>query len=275
MSYKASVIISIYDNIRFLNVVLDSLKRQTEKNFEIVISEDAQHEEVKSFIENYDFENDYQHITQEDAGWRKNRALNNAIRTAKSDWLIFIDGDCVLHPRFVEMHVKYAGDKVILAGKRVILNPRLSEMLIEGIDSLKYVQKKLSQMCILGKEDGVGFIEEGLFCNPNGVFGFIPRIRSIRDLKGSNMSFSKAAVYAINGFDEDYTLPAIGEDSDLTWRFEAVGYKLKSMRNLAIQYHLYHKENWKDATDNIRLMEGKKEENLYFCKNGLVPATDL
>lgn len=41
MKYKASLIISIYDNVSFLKVVLDSLMYQTEKNYEIIISEDA------------------------------------------------------------------------------------------------------------------------------------------------------------------------------------------------------------------------------------------
>ena len=83
------------------------------------------------------------------------------------------------------------------------------------------------------------------------------------------MSFSKQAAYAINGFDEDYILPAIGEDIDLTWRFERCGYRLRSMRNMAVQYHLFHKENWHDQDENIRMMNAKKEKNGFICKNGL------
>ena len=88
-------------------------------------------------------------------------------------------------------------------------------------------------------------------------------------LKGCNMSCSKKAIYAINGFDEDYIRPAIGEDIDLTWRFEKAGYRLKSVRNLAVQYHLYHKENWIDQSENIKEMEEKKARNEYICKNGI------
>ena len=47
MNYKASVIISVYDNPRFLNLVLDSLKLQTEQNFEIIISEDGENKAMK------------------------------------------------------------------------------------------------------------------------------------------------------------------------------------------------------------------------------------
>lgn len=83
------------------------------------------------------------------------------------------------------------------------------------------------------------------------------------------MSFSKTAIEAINGFDEDYILPAIGEDIDLTWRFEAAGYHLVSARNLAIEYHLYHKENWSDQSGNILMMNQKKKINEYYCLHGL------
>ena len=38
MKYKASLIISIYDNVPFLKAVLDSLMYQTEKNYEFIIS---------------------------------------------------------------------------------------------------------------------------------------------------------------------------------------------------------------------------------------------
>jgi cellulose synthase/poly-beta-1,6-N-acetylglucosamine synthase-like glycosyltransferase len=95
---------------------------------------------VKAFCEAYDFIHDYQHLTQPDVGWRKNHALNKAIRAAKSDWLIFVDGDCVLHPRFVEFHVRLSGEKNIVAGKRVKLNDELSELLLQDAANSNLIQ---------------------------------------------------------------------------------------------------------------------------------------
>jgi len=94
-------------------------------------------------------------------------------------------------------------------------------------------------------------------------------MRKLNNLKGCNMSFSKKAIYAINGFDEDYILPAIGEDFDLTWRFQAAGYHYKSVRNLAVQYHLYHPENWVDTVENMKICSRNQQENKFVCKNGL------
>ncbi len=95
------------------------------------------------FISTYTFEYDHQHLTQEDLGWRKNRALNRAIKAAKAEWLIFIDGDCALHPRFIEHHLKLAAEKYILAGKRIKLDPALSSFLASDPEAILKMQQIL------------------------------------------------------------------------------------------------------------------------------------
>jgi GT2 family glycosyltransferase len=269
MSYKASLIISVYKDTGSLNVVLDSLRFQTEKDFEIIISEDGEDKNMHSFISSYAFENDHQHLTQEDLGWRKNRALNRAIKAAKAGWIIFIDGDCALHPRFIEHHVNLADEKFILAGKRIKLDPVLSNILKNDPEAILKMQQILFKFLFSPGKKKPEFYEEGIFIDRSGLFGFIPRIRTMNKLKGCNMSFSKSAAVAVNGFDEDYTLPAVGEDIDLTWRFEGCGYRLRSLRNLAVQYHLYHKENWSSQEINTDKMNCKQLRREYVCKNGL------
>ena len=266
---KASLIIAIYNNVRFLKAVLDSLQFQTEKDFEIIIAEDGETPAVKEFIDSYNFEQSWQHLTQKDEGWRKNQAMNMAIRASKTDWLIFIDGDCILHPRFVEMHLRFSGEQKILAGKRVKLDKRTSIKLLNNRLHVPDLQKRMFRKLFFGK-GSIKFIEEGLFISPDGLLGFIPKIRKNNKLVGSNMSFSKKAIFSINGFDEDYQLPAVGEDFDLTWRFDALGYKHVSVRNLAVQYHLQHRENWIDQVENLEICQKKQKENIYICKNGLI-----
>ena len=268
--YKASVIVSVYKDTYALKAVLDSLRQQTEEEFEIVISEDGDDPEMRKFLQRgYRFSHDYQHLTQPDLGWRKNRALNQAIREASSDYLIFIDGDCVLHPRFVEQHLRLAGPKNIVAGKRVKLNPALSKLLADDPGRYRKVERALLRDALTGRKQGNAFIEEGFYINPYLSLGFIPRLRPMHQLKGCNMSFPREAIEAINGFDEDYVRPAIGEDIDLTWRFQAAGYRLVSARNLAVQYHLHHEERWTDQSENLRMMEEKRKNNEYICKHGL------
>jgi GT2 family glycosyltransferase len=266
---KATLIVSVYNNIPFLKAVLDSAKLQTEQDFEIIISEDAEHPEVAEFLRNYQYPGTILHLTQPDKGWQKNRALNRAIAKASTNYLIFIDGDCVLHPRFIEFHVKLAQPNLILAGKRIKLDATSSEWLLTHPNGTEKFQSYLLKNFIRLKKRGAKFIEEGFFINPKGILGFIPQLRNMYQLKGCNMSFSKEAILAINGFDETYTKPAVGEDIDLVWRFERAGYKLGSVRNLAIQYHLFHKEGWTDQEENVAKMNQNIANDQYFAVQGL------
>lgn len=266
---KASLIISVYKNTQFLDAVMKAVEKQTFRDFEIIISEDGESQEMKTFLDGLHCSFPIRHLTQPDLGWRKNQALNRAIQAAHADWLVFIDGDCVLHPRFMEFHWQLADEKSIVAGKRVKLDPETSEKLISGEYSLEKMGKIIRKNASKIKKNGGGFLEEGVFIDPKGWLGFIPRLRKMSQLKGCNMSFHRKAIEAINGFDEDYIRPAVGEDIDLHWRFEGLGFHLKSVRNLAVQYHLWHKESWTDQAENMEMMHKNQAQHQFVCKNGL------
>ena len=253
---KASLIISIYKNTQALKAVLDSLKRQTEQDIEVILSEDGDDAQMAAFIASYDFPWPMQHLTQPDEGWRKEKALNKAVVAAKNDWLIFIDGDCVLHPRFIEYHVRYQQRGIMLAGKRVKLNPELSERCMKG--------EKFCLFPYLFARRGCRYVEEAFYCKSAEWFR-----RKVKHLVGSNMSMSRADLIAINGFDENYVLPATGEDYDIEWRMIANGCKIVSLRNLAVQYHLYHKENWQDQKENMVYCREVQAQNKIYCEKGI------
>ena len=116
MACSATVIISVYKNVRVLEAVIRSLEAQTVQNFEVIISEDGESPEMAAFVASWKWRWPMQHLTQEDKGWRKERILNRSVMAARTDWLIFVDGDCVLHSRFVEFHSRYRQLHVMLAG---------------------------------------------------------------------------------------------------------------------------------------------------------------
>lgn len=266
---KVALIISVYKNTGDLEVVLHSVEQQSYKDIEVIISEDGNSSEMKDFISNYKGNLDLTHLTQEDVGWRKNIALNNAIKYTDCEYIIFIDGDCVLHPEFIENHVFFAQKDRILAGKRIKLGSKYSNELRLSKNIADFCKRILPEFRLI-KKDGAKFCEEGIYISPRSVFGFIPKLRSMKQLKGCNFSCYKSALETINGFDEDYVLPAIGEDIDLTWRFKGMGFELFSLRNFAVQYHLHHKENWADQSENERIMYGKIQKKQFVAINGLV-----
>lgn len=223
---------------------------------------------MKNFLSSYNFLVPYQHIFQEDKGWRKNIALNNAIKAAQFDYLIFIDEDCLLHPMFIKNHLAIAEPKAALAGKRVKLGPETSKTVLAK--GLPWLVKNFNKIFYNLKKDKSLFIEEGIYVPVNKLSKKLINKFGISAIKGCNFSMFKEALYAINGFDEDYIRPAVGEDYDLGWRLEGVGYHIKSIKHFAVQYHLNHKENWSNQDENLAMLKIKQANKEYRCKNGLI-----
>ena len=63
---KASIIISVYKNVRALQAVIRSLLLQTEQDFEVIISEDGQDAAMYDYIQHTRFPWPVHHLTQED-----------------------------------------------------------------------------------------------------------------------------------------------------------------------------------------------------------------
>ncbi|MGK6351987.1 glycosyltransferase [Parapedobacter sp. DT-150] len=263
-----SLIISVYKNALFLKTVLDALHFQTVLPDEIIVSEDGDSPEMRDFLLNYDSGKlNIVHLTQADQGWQKNKALNRAIVAASYEYLIFIDGDCVPHTRFIQNHLRLSHPVHILAGKRVKLGPLYSEKL-RHTPLPRFQQGLVWQMARMQK-DGAKFAEEGLYFPLNNVTKAAICRFGISSIKGCNFSCYKAAILAINGFDEDYVRPAVGEDDDLVWRFQGLGYQVVSVKHFAIQYHLYHAESWTSREENVALLREKQASGQYRCLNGI------
>jgi len=257
-----SLIISYYKNIPALDLILKSLQRQTIMGFEVIVAEDASEDETKVFIDEqrkiYNFS--LHHVWHDDLGFRKTKINNDAIKISNGDKLVFIDGDCVLHPRFLETYNKCIVKGQYLYGRRVMLGPAITKKLYNTRNL-----KSLSLPFILFSD--AKEIQEAFY---------IPFRRSrqneAREIWGCNWGVLKEYMIGINGFDEDYTKPCFGEDLDVGWRLKQK-YKLKltSLKNRAIQYHLHHKMNWDHIIESEGrvLFNSKKNLGKAECINGI------
>ena len=113
----------VYNDIRTLTLTFESLKTQTEKDFEVIIADDGSRPEFVSKLNTLIAEAPFKvkHIWHEDKGWRKEIVMNKAIVASESDYLIFIDGDCIPHKRFIEEHLRFAQYGKVVGGRRVML----------------------------------------------------------------------------------------------------------------------------------------------------------
>jgi glycosyltransferase involved in cell wall biosynthesis len=264
-----SLIVSVYNNVDFMRFVFAGIERQTYKQFEVIIADDGSDDQMKNFITTFHSSAPFslQHIWHKRAGWQKNKILNAAIRSAQSNYLIFIDGDCVPHKYFVEEHVRAHQSGAVLCGRRVMLSERITNAL-----DANSIQKGILEGIHIGIifdaiKGKASRIEDGIYLPSKFLHNLVPQGHN--RILGSNFSVEKSLMEKINGFDEEYAGPGLGEDADIQFRLELLGVPLHSVKHRAIQYHLYHSRTV-ESSDNRFLFTAKKKAGLVFCKNGLI-----
>lgn len=265
---KTSVIISFYNRIDYLRLVLAGFERQTFRNYEIIIADDGSKEEAVEEIEKLSRKTSFPliHIWHEDNGFRKNKILNRAILSSNSEYLIFIDGDCVPHREFVNEHISLCAPKKCLTGRRVNLSEKFTQKLNEEKVRKGYLENSLHLMIIDGLFGKSDYVERGFYVKNKFLRKYLNNKK--RGLLGCNFSLHKEDILAINGFDERYELPSIGEDSDVQFRLGLIGVDIVSISNIAVQYHLYHKLQIRPQK-NLDLFAEIKKSALSFTPFGI------
>ena len=271
---KSTIIISVYKDTDSLDLILETLAKQTIIPNEVLISEDGNSEEMRKFVEiaREKYKTlDITHLTQEDDGWRKNIALNRAIVASKYEYLIFIDGDCVPFDDFIENHVMQSEKKIVLSGKRTELGADITAKIrLRELKVSKLTNNYFLYLIALIK-DKTRHLEDLLHISYKSFLA--PYIkRDVNYIIGCNWSAYKDDILAINGFDETYRLPSVGEDVDLGWRFRGLGIELKSCRYNANMIHLYHKKRFggNEGEINNEILWKNHAQNKFFCDNGII-----
>lgn len=264
---EATLVISVYRDIEALDVILDALEHQTVSGFEVIVSEDGEAAEVADYLAGQHHHLPIQHLTQADEGFRKNRALNRAILAARSDRLIFIDGDCIPHPRFIEAHLACIAPGVACTGRRVELGPQFSRRLRSKSLAPWKLGRTLDYLFLARSlhRDHVKNYESGL------ASMLLQRLSASRPIHmlGCNFSAHRRDLLAINGLNEDFHSPGIGEDSDIEWRLLRAGVAIRSVKFSAVQYHLDHPRSYCVSEENKALMRKTQARDEYVCCHGI------
>jgi glycosyltransferase involved in cell wall biosynthesis len=279
MVISVSLIISFYNKIDLLLYVFAALERQTYKDFEVVIADDGSKPEVVDEINR--IKNTYafpiKHVWHEDNGWQKNKALNKAVVAAEGKYLVFIDGDCIPHPKFLQEHLESRAENRVVSGRRVLLTEKVSKSL-----TLSKIQNGYLDFWV-----AIPLLIEAIFHGEKTEIENMLRIRNktirklfikekVRNVNGCNFSAWKKDILKVNGFDERYTYPGFGEDCDLDDRLRRIGIFPCSKKHLITEYHFFHKHFDTLYEPNIFLWNEKKRNNEKYtiyginkeCENG-------
>jgi len=268
---KVSVIVTTYKDLVALGLTLDGLSRQDYDNFEVVVAEDDDSSETVEFLKQYK-NLEIVHVSHPDIGRTKTVIQNKAVVASHGEYLIFLDGDVIPYSKFISSQVKISKKGQILAGRRVNLNEKISQNLRDNKVKASNIEKYYWFYALGFMFDKETRFEQGFYISPSSfIYKIIldKRKRNISIL-GCNWSCFKNDFIAINGFDEGYNNTSIAEDTDLDWRFKMAGYTVKSSKNIANMFHLYHlQSDFLGGFKGKEQMNQKINEKLYICKNGI------
>jgi len=239
--FDASIIVSFYNNITALEVIVRSLENQKD-NFELIIADDGSTpenvEKVKCLISDSFLE--IKHVWQKDMGFRKTRILNKAVNEATSPYLIFIDGDCIPQTHFVSDHLNNKKRNFILNGRRVDMAPKYKLHLYECKKPEQFFfNNKVSIFANYIVGNGKN-IEKGIRFTNTNMLKYLNR--KPKGIVGCNFSLHKEDFISVNGFDNRYDVPCIGEDTDIEYRLTKTGKRIKNVFHQAIVLHILHPE---------------------------------
>ena len=141
---KCSLVISTYNWPKALKFCLESALQQTHLPNEILIADDGSTEETTSLIKKYQQVSSVPiiHVWHQDKGFRKSEILNKTLARAQYDYIIQIDGDVIMSPRFISDHLAAAQKGYIAAGTRAILRQDVSAAILskDKMPTIKFLK---------------------------------------------------------------------------------------------------------------------------------------
>ncbi len=264
---STSVIVSTFNRPEALRLVLLALAHQTQPPNEVIVADDGSTLTTRLLINQLKHHVNYplKQIWQKDEGFQAAKIRNKAALYTNTNYLIFLDGDCIPFPDFIEKHRLLAESHYFVSGHRLLLEKKLTAKILKA--SLP-VHKDSARQWIL----------RYFHRQSNRLFPLlrIPlnkgrklHAKRWQGVKSCNLGLWKEDFLAVNGFDESF----VGwgyEDSDLVIRLIRAGIYRKSGKFAIPVIHLWHPLN--DRTQhkkNLSLLKQIRQTKRTRAKIGV------
>jgi len=229
---KYSVIIPVYNRPEELDELLESLSKQSRKDFEVLVVEDGSTIKSDVVAEKYIEEFEIRYLYKENTGPGDTR--NFGMRNANADFLLIFDSDCLIPPDYFEKLENYRSQFYFDA----FGGPDKSH------DSFSPFQKALSHTLTSY------FTTGGIRGRKNALEKFNPR--------SFNMGLKKEVFDKTGGFPD----VLLAEDTDLAIRMHKMGLKVI----LLPECYVYHKRRI-DSVRFFRQMRNFGYGRVILSKN--------
>ncbi len=195
---KVTVIVPCFNEDKVIKASLESLKKQTYQNYEIIVVDDGSSDDTFKIAKRMEFNEGKRRliaVTKENGG--KANALNLGIKMAKGELFLAVDADSVLSKDALELMVPYFDDSRVgaVAGSVYVVN---QDNLWTKLQALEYIQ-------------GLNLVRNGQ-----------AYLKLVNIIPGPIGMFRRDAVSSLGGYSDD----TYAEDCDLTLRLINENYKI-------------------------------------------------
>jgi len=260
-----SIVVCTYQRPENLRRVLASIAGQqgVTGRFEVVVADDGSDDETPQVVEQFRNTVSFpvRFVTHKHEGFCPGRCRNEGVAASEADYVLLLDGDCMIPPDHLRIHLERRKPGVVWLGDHVKLKEEESAsitpaMAFDGAYPARTSRAIASKMW-----------RKALKASWYKATGNVTKPR----LTSNNVGMWREDYFRVNGFDENY----IGwgcEDDDMGIRLRRAKIRLESILWWTWAYHLWHPPassvplRWKDGPNVAYFSRGF---HLVRCGNGV------
>lgn len=259
------MVIPIYKSNAYLTTLISAISRQSMLPDEVIFAEDDLDANTVSVLSKAAKQLPnikIKLVQQPDTGFRKAEIVNKAVTQAKNRKLVFLDGDCLPHPGYVESYSLSLSPRIVLNSRPVRLRAHHRLLFMDPHDNFKPVDLiRVLRMCEPPRRYAIHLKN-------------FPLISRNRSFYGSSWACMKDDFISVNGYDEDFCMGGYGfEDTDLSHRFYRSGATLLNTKFRSVYYHFFEQgdRNQRESGKRINkvLLDNNDRIELVRCSNGI------
>lgn len=269
---RTELIVATYNNPRALALSLASVARQTAPPDSVAIADDGSGPETAAVVAAAARASavPVRHVWHADAGFQKNAILNRAIATSEAEFLVFIDGDVLIRPDFLDHHRRIARPDRWSSGSLI----RLDAAATGAVDETLVASGQVFTRDWLRAHGAIDRFGTWLKTRPlpEPVLALADRLTPVQKAwGGANASAFRAALLAVNGFNE--AMKYGGEDKELGVRLTNHGVRGQHLRYVASVVHLDHARGYVDQAlirANKAHIRAIRRSGQFWTEDGIV-----
>lgn len=253
---RITLVLSVADNPSALDLVFEGVSLQTRAPDELLIADDGSDDQTMAIIEKWRRRLPFrvERFWFPHELFRRSVALNTVVASATGDYLVFLDGDCVPHRRFLADHVRHAAFGEFVQGRRAGIRARFVKRL--SVRHIRPVQLFLRGQ-LYGLRRSIRRPWATVRMDPSCV------------IQGSNLGVWREDYIRVNGYDETI-VGHTHADTEFAARLANAGVKCKKVVGQLIVFHLDHRRVVRYLTaTNERILERTRREKRTRCEVGL------